>query len=105
MILTAVIDINTVINPSIDRFSNTSNNMLNWVKSYFKDRKQYVLLGDIGSKSLDIACGVPQGSMCSPKFFITYINDMCKACDNMKSVSCTDETNIYFLLEIMWRNC
>lgn len=51
---------------------------LEWSKSYFRHRSQYVQVGDAMSKPADITCGVPRGSIVGPKLFIMYINDICK---------------------------
>ena len=47
-----------------------------WFKSYLKDRKQMVKLGNILSESKTIMCGVPQGSVLGPLLFFIYVNDM-----------------------------
>ena len=43
---------------------------LEWFKSYLCNRKQYVTYQNINSHSLEITCGVPQGSVLGPLLFI-----------------------------------
>ncbi len=69
--------------------------VLNWIQSYLSDRRQFVKLGDSCSKCLDITCGVPQGSILGPKFFILYINDICHTSKILKLVLFADVTNIF----------
>ena len=47
-----------------------------WIKSYFCNRKQYVVANGTVSNKLPIICGVPQGSILGPLFFLMYINDI-----------------------------
>ena len=65
-----------------------------WVKSYLKNRKQFVQCDDAISDCNEILCGVPQGSILGPKLFILYINDICNISELMKFVSFADATNI-----------
>lgn len=69
--------------------------VLHWVKSYLGDRRQFVKLGDCVSSCLDIACGVPQGSVLGPKLFMTYTNHICKVSKILKLVLFADDTNVF----------
>ena len=45
-------------------------------KNYLSNRKQKTLVNGINSEYLDVSCGVPQGSVLGPLFFIIYVNDI-----------------------------
>ena len=44
---------------------------LKWFGNYITNRKQYILISNIENTDLkDFACGVPQGSILGPLFFL-----------------------------------
>ena len=69
---------------------------LDWIKNYFFNRQQYVQYNGTCSKYSGIKCGVPQGSILGPLFFLIYINDLCNVSNIFDLVLFADETNLFF---------
>lgn len=72
-----------------------------WVRSYLNDRKQLVELSDPAgirqcSNYREVRCGVPQGSLVGPIFFILYINDLVNSSNQLKFTLFADDTTILF---------
>ena len=65
------------------------------MKSYLKDRTQYVCYGGFESERGAVECGVPQGSVLGPLFFLLYVNDMVASCKELELVLFADDTNIF----------
>ena len=52
-----------------------------WFKSYLSNRKFDVHIKNTFSEPGNLLCGVPQGSILGPLFFLLYINDMPQSVD------------------------
>ena len=69
---------------------------LDWVKSYFSDRLQYVDFNGNSSSLQKISCGVTKGSILRPLFFILYISDIINASRSLDPILFADDTSIFF---------
>ena len=68
---------------------------LGLLESYLGGRSQYVVYGGHESGRGSVECGVPQGSVLGPLFFLIYVNDMVRACEGLDLVLFADDTNIF----------
>lgn len=70
--------------------------VLEWLRSYLRNRTQQVRCNNNWSKLMDTKYGVPQGSVLGPLLFIVYINDIIKVCPDEGSIKMfADDTLIY----------
>ena len=68
-----------------------------WCRNYLANRSQSVKLGEQRSPLLPISCGVPQGPILGPLFFIIYVNDLLELFphDGVKITLYADDTVLY----------
>ena len=69
---------------------------LEWFKSYLNNRKQYVSVCGNISKTLEIRCGVLEGSVLGPLVFLLYINDLPLVSKKLTFFLFADDTKIYY---------
>ena len=69
--------------------------MLELCKSYLTDRSQFVMYNGAKSDRKSVKCGVPQGSVLGPLFFIAYMNDIFNASQLLYNILYANDTCIY----------
>ena len=68
---------------------------LQWIKSSFSCRRQFVQINQTCSSTQTIKCGVPQGSILGPLLFILYINGLPRAFKLTEPLLFADDTSIF----------
>ena len=68
---------------------------LEWCSNYLSDRTQLTYANGVASGSKEVMCGVPQGSVLGPLFFILYVNDVQHAVKGSQLQLYADDTVIH----------
>ena len=65
-------------------------------KSYLSQREQFVNVNGQNSLSLQVTCGVLQGSILGSLLFLLYVNDLSRTSSLLTFHLFADDTNLYF---------
>ena len=68
---------------------------LQWCANYLSNRFQCTHTNGVTSDLLPISCGVPQGSVLGPLFFLVFVNNIQGALDDCNIKLYADDTVIY----------
>jgi hypothetical protein len=71
-----------------------------WITSYLTGRSQYIHVGSESSAVTDCSCGVPQGSVLGPLFFVAYISPVARIASKFGVFlsQYADDTQLYVAL-------
>ena len=69
--------------------------LLDWLRSYLDNRKQYTVLNGIASDLNTVKSGIPQGSVLGPTLFSLYTSDLPEAITTATTYMYADDTTLY----------
>ena len=70
-------------------------NILKLIESYLANRQQFVTINNSNSTQKTITCGVPQGSILGPLFFLLYINNLPNVSEKLFAILFADDTSVF----------
>ena len=70
-------------------------NILKLIESYLANRQQFVTINNSNSTQKTITCGVPQGSILGPLFFLLCINDLPNVSEKLFAILFADDTSVF----------
>ena len=70
-------------------------NILKLIESYLANRQQFVTINNSNSTQKAITCGVPQGSILGPLFFLLCISDLPNVSEKLFAILFADDTSVF----------
>ena len=70
--------------------------LLDWLRSYLDNRKQYTVLNGIASDLNTVKSGIPQGSVLGPTLFSLYTSDLPEAITTATTYMYADDKTLFY---------
>jgi len=74
-----------------------SGDILEWMTSYLKDRKQFAVVNGCSSQTRPVTCGVPWRSLLAPRLFTYYINYLSDSITEGNLELYADDTTLHII--------
>ena len=85
----------TILEMKLERDFGISGPLLDWLKSYLKERQQFTAVNGSTSQMIPISFGIPQGSVLGPTLFTLFTNDLPSSVSSGSVYMFADDTTVY----------
>ena len=87
--------LHAILEMKLKRDFGISGPLLDWLKSFLKERHQYTAVNGSTSEIIPISFGIPQGSVLGPTFFTLFTNDLPSSVSSGSVYMFADDTTVY----------
>ena len=84
-----------ILEMKLERDFGISGPLLDWLKSYLKERQQFTAVNGSTSEMIPISFGIPQGSVLGPTLFTLFTNDLPSSVSSGSVYMFADDTTVY----------
>ena len=85
----------TILEMKLERDFGISGLLLDWLKSYLKERQQFTAVNGSTSEMIPISYGIPQGSVLGPTLFTLFTNDLPSSVSSGSVYMFANDTTVY----------
>ena len=87
----------TILEMKLERDLSVSRLLLDWLKSYLKERQQFTAVNGATSEMIPISFGIPQGSVLGPTLLTLFTNDLPSPVSSGSVHMFAEDTTVYCL--------
>ena len=84
-----------ILETKLERDFGISGPLLDWLKSYLKERQQFTDVNGSTSEMIPISFGIPQGSVLGPILFTLFTNDLPSSVSSGSVYMFADDITVY----------